>query len=128
MIKRLGLDIHGVLDTNPKDFVQIAKMVRMAGGEVHVITGSAYSKDIEQQLLSYNNGNKFWDFFVSIQDELLKTLPFVKIDIYGRPCWENETWDRFKGNYCLKNNIELHFDDTDRYKKYFSTPIVIYQR
>lgn len=122
---KLGLDIHGVLDTNPKEFVNLAKKVRREGGEVHIITGSSITPELYTQLTNYNNGKEFWDHIVSIEDELSKLYPPIKIDGYGRPNWKDEDWDRFKGDYCKENRIDVHYDDTERYTKYFTTPIII---
>lgn len=124
---KLGLDIHGVLDTNPKEFVSLAKRVRTEGGEVHIITGSSQNVDLVELLLSLDSGKKYWDYLVSIQDELLKKYKPTGINEHGRPYWPDELWDRFKGDYCAKHNIDLHYDDTERYIQYFTTPVVIYK-
>lgn len=125
---KLGLDVHGVLDANPKDFVTIAKYVRSIGGEVHIITGSSYDENLKQLLLSFNNNCIFWDYIVSIQDELIKRKEPEGINIYGRPYWKDETWDRIKGEYCARNMIDIHYDDTERYSEYFTTPFILYKK
>lgn len=125
-IMKLGLDIHGVLDANPKDFVTIAKSVRTGGGEVHVITGSSHDDELDEYLLNLSGGEVFWDKLVSIQDELIKSVQPEGINKYGRPYWYDKDWDRVKGDYCAKHNIDLHYDDTDRYLDYFTTPVILY--
>ncbi len=125
---KLGLDIHGVLDANPEDFVTIAKEVRDNGGEVHVITGSSHDTDLDKYLLDLSGGEVFWDKLVSIQDELIDAIEPSGINEYGRPFWPDEIWDRVKGDYCTAHGIDLHFDDTERYLEYFSTPVILYRR
>lgn len=125
-INKLGLDIHGVLDTNPVDFIHIAKEIKNEGGEVHVITGSSYNIELETFLLNLSGGDKFWDELVSIQDELIKTVKPEGINSHGRPYWFDKDWDRVKGDYCRDNNIDLHYDDTERYIEYFTTPVILY--
>jgi 8-oxo-dGTP diphosphatase len=35
---------------------------------------------------------------------------------------DNKVWNRAKAEYCKKNGIQLHIDDSDVYGKYFETP------
>lgn len=125
---KLGLDIHGVIDANPDHFIYMAREVRAYGGEVHIITGSSHNGDLEKYLLNLSGGKVFWDVIVSIQDTLMGVIEPTGINQYGRPYWSNEDWDCVKGDYCRDNNIDLHFDDTERYLKYFTTPVVLYSR
>jgi len=124
---KLGLDIHGVLDSNP-DFVTLAINTRAVGGEVHIITGSSYDEDLNFLLLSLSKGVVFWDYLISVQDELAKVMPHSYIDKHGRPCWDDDVWDAFKGGYCDRNNIDVHYDDTERYGQYFTkTTFILYK-
>ncbi|MFC1671302.1 hypothetical protein ACFL20_12995 [Spirochaetota bacterium] len=118
---KIGLDIHGVINTNPNFFVSLAKLIRDEGGEVHIVTGTPFS-EAEDELLSYNNGEKWWDYFFSIDDELFeKKVPHV-IDKRGGRYYNDLEWNRAKGVYCSKNKIDIHIDDSERYKEFFTTP------
>ena len=120
---KLGLDIHGVLDKHPELFVELSK----AYDEVHIITGIAISKNLIEQLLSYNNGERFWTHLVSIQDELSKTTIPLTYNEKNRPVFIDEPWDSFKGKYCYKHGIDLMIDDTERYGKYFTTKFILFK-
>jgi len=121
---KLGLDLHGVLDTNTKDFVEIAKQVKKEGGEIHIITGSSLTPIIINMVESFGIN---YDYIVSIQDELIKLYLPDCYNKHGRPIFPDMLWDSFKGKYCRDNNIDLHYDDTEEYIDYFSTPVVLYK-
>ena len=57
---KLGLDIHGTLDANSKDFVAIAERVLATRGEVYIITGSSHDQDLNAYLLNLSGGKVFW--------------------------------------------------------------------
>lgn len=120
---KLGLDLHGVLDTNP-EFVEIAKQVKEEGGEVHIITGSSLTDEV---LTIVKNSGIDYDYIVSIQDELIKLYLPNCYNEYNRPIFPDILWDSFKGRYCKDNNIDLHYDDTEEYIDYFSTPVILYK-
>ena len=118
---KIGLDIHGVINENPEFFVSFANLIRNNGGEIHIITGNPHSEAVSE-LLSYNNGDKWWDHFFSIDDYLLgKNIPYT-IDKRGGRIYDDLEWNRAKGIYCAENKIDIHIDDSERYKDYFSTP------
>jgi len=125
---KLGLDIHGVLDTNPYLFINMAGMVKASGGIVYIITGSSLDEDLTALLLKLNGGIKFWDHLISVQDGLMRDVKPIGYNKYKRPVWDDGTWDRFKGDFCFENKIDLHIDDTIRYKKYFKTPFLHYEK
>ena len=121
-INKIGLDLHGVIDKEPIAYISFAKhILEDQKGEVYIITGSSLTDgSVEKELLELSKGYKFWTSIVSINDELLKTEENWRIDKYGRPSFDEIKWNRFKGNYCEENKIDLHVDDTLEYKKYFN--------
>ena len=125
-VERLGIDIHGVLDCNPKFFVAQALEVLKRKGEVHIITGIPYSDDVEQELLGYNNGQKFWTHYFSIESYLVMMNTSYGYDLRGRKSFDASIWDRVKAHYCAERNIDLHYDDSPEYAQYFTTPIMLY--
>ena len=118
---KIGLDIHGVIDKNPEFFIAFAKLIKQFCGEIHIITGTPLS-EAENQLLSYNNGIKWWDHFFSIDDYLYNNKKHHKKDDRGRRIFDSREWDSAKAKYCLENKINLHIDDSEKYEKFFSTP------
>jgi hypothetical protein len=115
---KIGFDIHGVIDKNPKLFSELINTFREKGYEIHILTGSLISKELLDELDSYEI--KY--------DKLFSILEYHKST--GTKMWEDErgwwidqdVWDKTKGEYCEKNNIKFHIDDTRIYGKYFMTP------
>lgn len=116
---KIGLDIHGVCDTSPEFFKVLTKLFVDAGHEVHILTGRRVSdgaiKEIEDLNISYTH-------FFSIADYHESSGTEMSNDNNGNPWMDDETWDRTKGDYCKRNNIDFCLDDTERYGKYFETP------
>ena len=126
---KLGLDIHGVIDSNPESFSFMSQSVITGGGEVHIITGGSWTSELEEQLKGY--GIK-WTSCFSVYDYLLDS----GIDSIGNIQFPDGTiqkkfdyhlWDTIKAGYCKSNNIDLHIDDTEVYSKYFTTPFLLYK-
>lgn len=117
---KIGLDLHGVIDSIPEFFSFFTKAIIDAGGEVHIITGGTSEKDIKL-LEKYNIK---WTHFFSISDYHMKkgTPTFGNHPKYGFPQISDDEWDKTKGEYCSKNGINLHIDDTLIYNDYFKTP------
>ena len=119
---KIGLDIHGVSDTNSKFFSELSNLFVNNGHEVHVITGPKFEK-VEAVLKEA--GIKYTHFF-SIVDEAEKNGIVVRYDDKGDPFIDVEIWNRSKAKYCKTHAIDLHFDDSDIYHKYFETPYTRY--
>lgn len=123
MIKKIGLDIHGVISSNPEFFSQLTKDLISAGWEVHILTGPTKKK----ALAEIKDFNISYTHFFSIEDYHLEKKTPILYDELGNPWLDSETWDKTKGQYCEENKISLHLDDTGRYKKYFKTDFALYQ-
>jgi len=119
---KLGLDIHGVIDTHPDEYVALAQAVLDAGGEVHILTGELDTPKLRQQLKSF--GIKYTTLF-SISTYHLGKGTAIRYDEKGDPHMDEILWDRTKADYCIEHGIDLHIDDTERYGKYFKTPFLL---
>ena len=126
---KLGLDIHGVIDSNPKSFAFMSQSVISNNGEVHIITGGSWTSELEEQLKGY--GIK-WTSHFSVYDYLLEsgidsigTIQFPDGTIQKK--FDYHLWDTIKAGYCKSNNIDLHIDDTEVYSNYFTTPFLLYK-
>lgn len=126
---KLGLDIHGVIDSNPESFAFMSQSVITNNGEVHIITGGSWTSELEEQLKGY--GIK-WTSHFSVYDYLLEsgidsigTIQFPDGTIQKK--FDYHLWDTIKAGYCRSNNIDLHIDDTEVYSKYFTTPFLLYK-
>jgi len=118
-IIRLGIDVHGVADTFPDFFSKLSRELVSQGHEVHIITGTEHTRSLEHYLK--NQLGLSWTHLFSMTTYHKKEGTEVTY-IDGNPYMDNRLWNRSKGEYCRRNNIDLHIDNSDIYGKYFSTP------
>lgn len=123
---KIGLDFHGVIDTIDLSF--LSESIIKNEGEVHIITGGSWTEELENQIKEY--GVK-WTHFFSVYDYLMKS----NIETIGEFSFPDGTiqerfpsniWDKVKGDYCYKNNISIHIDDTKPYGDFFKTPFCLF--
>lgn len=119
---KIGFDLHGVINEHPKFFAKLSKALVKAGHEVHIITGNKRTKKFLAELDSY--GFSYTHFF-SITEHHEKKGTKMKW-VKDHPFMDEYLWDRTKGDYCRKHKIDMHFDDTDAYRYFFSTPFCRY--
>ena len=118
IIKKIGFDIHGVIDENPNLFSKIINKFREIGYEIHILTGSLVTPKLIEELEEYNIN----------YDHLFSILGHHKIK--GTEMWKNSRgwwiddsiWEQTKALYCKTHNLNFHIDDTRSYGKYFNTP------
>lgn len=126
---RLGLDIHGVIDSNPESFAFMSRSVIAEGGEVHIITGGSWTSELEAQIRGYGvewtSCFSVYDYLVSTGIESIGKIRFPDGTIQEK--FDSDLWDTIKGGYCRKNKIDLHIDDTEVYSRYFTTPFLLYK-
>lgn len=125
MTFKLGLDLHGVVDTYPDKFVAMASAIIRGGGEVIICTGSRNDDKLRSQLFSYTDGYKWWTSIFSITDYLIESgIPHIP-SADGGVQVESEAWDRVKGDWAKREGIDLHIDDSPEYAKYFEKGIYL---
>jgi hypothetical protein len=117
---KIGLDFHGVIDAMPEFFAFFTSAIIKAGGEIHILTGGLTNDDkkiLDQYKIKYTH-------FFSITDyHNEKGTPTSGIHPkYGFPMISDEEWDKTKADYCRREGIDLHIDDTTAYNDYFTTP------
>ena len=119
---KIGLDFHGVIDRDPKFYSKLSKcMIHADGAEVHIITGNTKNEQIIDDLADMNIS---WTHFYSIEDDLIARGSEYK-EVGGQKWFDEYEWDSAKGMYCRYRNISLHYDDTEKYGEYFSTPFML---
>lgn len=120
---KLGLDFHGVITAKPKFFSRISKLFMLGGHDVHILTGSRWTLDLERQLVGYDIS---WTHKFSISDHHHEIgTPMTGYD-EGQPKIDDLTWNKTKAWYCLQHGIDLHIDDSPVYGQYFITPYCHY--
>lgn len=118
MIK-IGIDVHGVADSNPHFFSELSRLLIDNGHEVHILTGAEQTKELEYEI-RYILGLSYTHFFSTTSHNKNAGVEITYID--GNPYMDNKIWNKAKAEYCLKHGIHLHIDDSDVYGKYFKTP------
>jgi len=119
---KIALDIHGVIDTNPVFFAELAFAVCMQNHEIHILTGSRLGNGNIREWLD-EEGIVFTHLF-SIADHLreigARELPQSTEE---NPWFCKKEWDIVKAEYCKEHKIDLCIDDCDSYLPHFITPI-----
>lgn len=128
MPTKLGLDVHGVIDANPKLFTHIAKQY----DEVHIITGGSFKhKDFNlvKDLKKLGGGQKWWTHEFSVYDYLEEIGEKTNEELGIASChpFPDDTWNIVKAKYCAEKQIDLHIDDMQQYLQYFTTPHMLYK-
>jgi len=117
---KIGLDLHGVIDSMPEFFSIFTKAIIESKGEIHIITGGATEKD-KQLLKEYDI--KYTHFFSIVDYHIEIGTPTSGTHTkYGFEKISDEEWDKTKGEYCKLNEIDMHIDDTTVYNDFFTTP------
>jgi hypothetical protein len=123
-LNSIGFDYHGVIDSAPKIFSFLSQSIVKNGGNVHILTGSSWTKAMEDDLKSFGivwtNGFSVYDHLLNSGVETIGEVIFPDGTVQKK--FRNEDWDKIKGEYCRKNNILFHVDDTLVYNDFFTTP------
>ncbi|MDD3412536.1 MAG: hypothetical protein PHY47_00895 [Lachnospiraceae bacterium] len=142
---KIGLDIHGVLDHHPERFIKIAlenwdafewglhaeREDNNRNNYVnYIITGPTKEKAlIELQALAdkYNNGAPFWDEIYSIVDYIKEyNVPYTVNDKGQIWALHEDDWNKIKGILAHKLELDIHYDDSLCYEKYFPAGVFCY--
>ena len=115
---KYGIDVHGVADTKKKFFALFSQRAITNGHEVHIITGSRETWQLKFEL--EKSGIKFTHFF-SVADYLIEKGVEVHWADKDNPWFPEDDWNKTKGLYCKQEGIDIHFDDSKTYGKYFET-------
>jgi len=117
---KIGIDIHGVVDSAPEFFSLITKLLVESGSEVHILTGKMVKHGAKEELEEF--GISYTHFFSIADFHAENKTKGMWYSDNGNPWVDNETWDRSKADYCREHQIDFHIDDTLRYGDYFTTP------
>ncbi len=111
---KVGIDIHGVIDTFPEKFSLLSRALVRDGAQVHVVTGVKRCAKIEALL--EKSGIEFTHYF-SIAEYLDSSGAVEWVD--GLPYADEEQWNRTKRDYCEREGIHFMFDDSAIYRDTF---------
>lgn len=123
-MKKIGLDLHGVISDHPEYFKSLMRALRSQSWEVHIITGGSKEK-AEQELakLDIVIAYEYTHLFSVLDYHLEKGTRIVGWHpVLQNPEFPDTEWDRTKADYCRENEIGLHLDDSLIYENHFTTP------
>ncbi len=113
---KIGLDFHGVIDKNPQYFSDFTAEALRRGHEVHIITGGPENiicAELKKYKISYSKIFAIMDCYQNCKELIYMNNGQVRID--------EDVWNRAKAEYCRKEAIDFHIDDSEVYAKWFST-------
>ena len=122
-VLRIGVDLHGVASADAVFFAELTRVLVENGHEVHILTGSERTPELERRLREELGLS--WTHLFSIISHCREIGAPVEM-IQGNPYVDEERWDRAKAEYCRRHRIDLHLDDSAVYGRHFTTPYAVY--
>lgn len=123
---RIGLDFHGVCDLYPIDIANMAENLKDAGHEIIIITGQEEEKIVQKilalpKLIKYDKIFSIVDYHKSIKTKMWQD---------DKKTWwmDSYEWIITKGDFCEREKINIHFDDSVDYAKFmpcFTTFVLV---
>jgi len=118
----LGIDLHGVIDSDIKSFKPFLKDIRLDEKyrvKIYIISGPP-AADIEKELNKHGlfQGLHFNKVF-SVVDFLKEKGVKMWTDERGRWWASEEDWWSSKAGICEKHGVDIMIDDKERYQQYF---------
>lgn len=119
---KIGLDYHGVIDKKPEYFAEFCTLARQHGHCIYIITGGP-----EVKVKEYLDAAHIpYDFIFAISD-YYQALGKTTMDTDGNIVVPDELWNTAKADFCRRNRINIHIDDSCEYLHWFSTPFCLYE-
>jgi hypothetical protein len=127
MIK-LGLDVHGVIDTDPEFFSALSKMIKAQGHEVYVITGREICDELIDEMAAYKILYNDLLSITTYQKDLGTPVSYLN-DKKSQPIMSSSVWNPSKAELCASVGIHIMIDDSIIYEPFFrniKTQYIIY--
>jgi hypothetical protein len=119
---KLGLDLHGVIDTHPVRYIKLANIIlKYSYSEVHILSGPPMEqlmKELQEIANKYNQGHMFWTHTFSIVEHIKETGVPYNIDDKGHYWCNKVKWDEAKGLYAKEKGLDLIIDNNSDYYPY----------
>ena len=114
---KIGLDVHGCIDKFPELFAELTETWIDDSNEVHVVTGQSRNI-VEPQL--HKLDIKFTHFYSIVDYHKTIGTKIWEDDPRGKGIWMGPSdWMPSKGNYAKEVGLNIHFDDSLEYAKFF---------
>ncbi len=121
MNSKIGIDFHGVIDAQPELFAIFCREIRKRGISVYIISGGP-KNDVARCLAEYHVE---YDGLWAIYDYYEVRGKVLRFEDGGFQV-PTELWNKAKAEFCLREGIDFHIDDSPVYGKYFVTPYCRY--
>lgn len=119
--EKIGLDFHGVVNEDPEFFRRLADVAMAAGIEVHIISGGP-RETVKKYLLEHQIPySRLWCIF-----DFYNQKNKVTFAADGSFHVDDDLWNKAKAEYCDKEGILFHIDDSPIYGRYFKLPYYRY--
>jgi hypothetical protein len=116
---KVGLDVHGVIDTDPHFFAHLSYMLRAEGHEVHIVTGREICDELLDKLKE-NDVGYTQIFSITSYHKQIGTQIAYKRDDLTQPVIDDSKWNRSKADYAEREGLHFHIDDLPVYGQYFT--------
>jgi hypothetical protein len=113
---KIGLDIHGVIDTYPDRFARLSQRWAEYGHQVYIITGEP-EKSAHQTV--DEAGIHYHGFFSIVDYHIKNQTPSLRQDDRGHYWVDRHVWLATKGDIAREVGLDMHFDDQIEYFEYF---------
>ncbi|MFV0627148.1 MAG: hypothetical protein ACK5N8_07355 [Alphaproteobacteria bacterium] len=120
---KIGIDFHGVIDSNFEFFKSFSELALSHGHEIYVITGGEAQKievSLQTHYVKFSHIYSLYDYF--------KEKNMLEILEDGRFWVAQEYWNPHKAEYCLEKGIDIHIDDNVEYLRDFKTTSCLYDK
>lgn len=119
---KIAFDVHGVLDSNAT-MRELMRFHHNAGHMVYIISGQLLDDQMCKVLKEKDLFN-YYDIYMSVTHFLGD-----KVTWNGNMPWApDEDWNPAKAKMCLAEGIDILFDDSPTYGKYFDNIPTTYVR
>lgn len=121
MAYKIGIDFHGVINSNPlffRDFIDYALAQNI---EVHIISGGpkeTITRYLEENNIRYSVLWCIYDYYENSGQ--------VTYFSDGSFHIQDDLWNLAKADYCKQQGICIHVDDSTIYRSKFTTPYCLY--
>jgi predicted peroxiredoxin len=130
-IMKIGIDLHGVIDSNPKLFKMVLFGLSMSGKvKIYIVSGPPKA-DIISELENLGiEQDLHYDEVYSVVDFLKESGVKMWQDERSRWWTNEEDWCASKSKICDKLHLDIMLDDKEMYRAGFNnipTKFVLYE-
>jgi len=115
----IGIDLHGVIDSNIDMFSTIMRNMLSKYHNVYIITGSEVTEELVDYIVESNIPYNRIFSITTFHKQLGTPIKYKNGDL-NHPIIDDEIWNRTKSVICDIAGINIHIDDSEIYGKYFN--------